>query len=103
MPRGTSHDLIGLLLREGCSLIMRVDDGGEWRLDAPGRASRLVGRRVRVTGTRDGFDLLGVTHIAAVGHTGAIASADPSSRLRISALRVVRRFMSILFFNRSQR
>lgn len=63
MPRGTRHELTGLLLRHGPTLILRVDGGGEWRLDAPTRAWRLVGRRVSVTGMRDGFDLLGVRHL----------------------------------------
>lgn len=102
MPRGTAHELVGLLLRDGRSLVLRVDDGGEWRLDAPGRAWRLLGRRVRVTGTRDGFDLLAVRSIDGGGQPAATGSADPISGIRILAQRMARRFMSVLFSNRSQ-
>ncbi len=63
MPRGTRHELTGLLLRDGPTLILRVDGGGEWHLDAPMHAWRLVGRRVSVTGARDGFDLLSVQYL----------------------------------------
>lgn len=64
IPRGTAHKPVGLLLRHGASLILRVDDGGEWRLDAPARAGKSVGRRVRVTGVREGFDLLAISRTA---------------------------------------
>lgn len=63
MPRGSRHELAGMLLAHGRSLVLRVDDGGEWRLDAPARAWSLVGRRVTVTGTRDDFDLLAVSNM----------------------------------------
>ena len=100
MPRGTAHDLVGLLLRDGRSLILRVDDGGEWRLDAPSGAGSLVGRRVRVTGTRDGFDLLAVRSIeAAVRHVGG--TVDPIGRTPSVAPGVLRRCMLALFPNRS--
>lgn len=45
-------------------LILQRDDGGRWRLDAGRRADSLLGRRVRVQGTRSGFDLLDVQRIA---------------------------------------
>ena len=54
-----------MLLAHGRTLVLRVDDGGEWRLDAPARAWSLVGRRVTVTGTRDEFDLLAVSSMEA--------------------------------------
>jgi len=63
MPRGTHHDEIGLLLREGRFLVLQRDDGGRWRLDVSPRADALLGRRVRVQGTRSGFDLLDVRQI----------------------------------------
>ena len=101
MPRGTAHDLVGLLLRNGRSLILRTDDGGEWRLDAPSGAGKLVGRRVRVTGTRDGFDLLAVRSFEAVdGHIGGHKSAARVPSVRAS---VIRRCTSALFPNRSPR
>lgn len=60
MPRGSRHELTGMLLAHGQSLTLRVADGGERRLDVPARAWSLVGRRITVTGTRDDFDLLAV-------------------------------------------
>ena len=48
MPRGTHHVETGLLLCDGPGLVLQRDDGGHWRLDAPGRA---------------GFDLLDVVRI----------------------------------------
>ncbi len=63
MPKGTHHDETGLLLREGRSLILQRDDGGRWRLDIRRSAESLLGRRVRVQGTRSGFDLLDVRRI----------------------------------------
>jgi hypothetical protein len=66
MPRGTTHEETGLLLTDRGQLALARDEGGTWRLDAGWRARRLLGRRVRVVGTRDGFDLLAVTRIDAV-------------------------------------
>ena len=63
MPLGTRHELIGLLLEDRGSLVLDVDDGGTWRLDAGRGARRLLGERVRVEGVRDGFDLLAVERI----------------------------------------
>lgn len=63
VPRGSRHVETGLLLQGKPWLVLRRDDGGEWRLDAPARAYRLVGQRVRVDGVRDGFDLLAVEAI----------------------------------------
>jgi len=63
MPRGTQHDETGLLLREANDFVLERDDGGRWRLDVGRRAIELVGRRVRVQGTRSGFDLLDVRRI----------------------------------------
>lgn len=65
MPRGTRHRLNGLLLTSPRGLVLRVDDGGLWALDAPRKADRLIGRRVVVGGTRSGFDLLDVDWIEA--------------------------------------
>lgn len=66
MPLGTRHEVEGLLLERQGELVLDVRDGGTWRLDAGWRARRLLGRRVRVTGPRDGFDLLAVKTIEAV-------------------------------------
>lgn len=44
-------------------LILQVDDGGVWALDAPSRAYKLVGTRVTVEGVRSGFDRLDVEWI----------------------------------------
>lgn len=63
MPIGAHHIESGLLLREDRQLVLRIDGGGRWRLDAPLSADRLLGRRVTVDARRDGFDLLGVDAI----------------------------------------
>ena len=63
MPRGSRHELTGLLLGEGLYPVLRVTDGGEWRLDIRGRYKHLLGRRVRVIGSRADFNLLDVDRI----------------------------------------
>lgn len=63
MPRGTRHQLIGLLLEHHGSLLLHVEDGGTWQLDVGRGARRLLGERARVEGIRDGFDLLAVEKI----------------------------------------
>jgi hypothetical protein len=63
MPRGSRHWETGLLLRGDLGLVLRLDGGGEWQLDAPGRAQRYIGQRVQIEGTRDGFNLLAVTKL----------------------------------------
>ena len=63
MPRGTQHTETGLLLEDAPLLVLDRDGGGRWRLDAPQSAAKLVGQRVRLTGVRDGFDLLAVETI----------------------------------------
>ena len=60
MPRGTHHDEIGIVTTENGQLVLLRDDGGRWRLDAPLQAQDYIGRRMRVKGTRSGFDLLDV-------------------------------------------
>ncbi len=66
MPMGSHHEAVGLLLRNRRDLILEVDDGGTWRLEASSHAHRLLGLRVRVTGVRDSFDLLAVDTIEQV-------------------------------------
>jgi hypothetical protein len=63
MPLGTSHTEIGVLLREGGSLILQRDDGGRWRLDTDEAPETLLGLRVRIEAVRSGFDLLDVARI----------------------------------------
>lgn len=63
MPLGAAHDETGLLLRERHWLILQRDDGGRWRLDADPAIERYLGRRVRLTGERSGFDRLAVQSI----------------------------------------
>jgi hypothetical protein len=67
MPLGTHHDVTGMLYQSGRGLELHVDGGGVWALDAPGRARKLVGQRVRVKGLRTGFDLLDVRGIEDAG------------------------------------
>ncbi|WP_082438924.1 MULTISPECIES: DUF5818 domain-containing protein [unclassified Sphingomonas] len=67
MPFGTLHIETGWLNENHGQLVLRVDGGRRWRLDVgpilAWRARRLVGKRVRVEGVRDGFDLLDVGRI----------------------------------------
>lgn len=63
MRRGSPITETGLLLRDGHQLVLQIDGGGAWRLDAPPCAQQLVGMRVRVEGFRDGYDLIGVEWI----------------------------------------
>jgi hypothetical protein len=66
MPLGATHDVTGLLLREGRGFVLCPDIGGTWRLDTGRKAARLAGRRVRVVGIRAQFDLLDVQSIEAL-------------------------------------
>ncbi len=88
VPRGSRHVETGLLLQGKPWLVLRRDDGGEWRLDAPARAYRLVGQRVRVDGVRDGFDLLAVA---------AIEPLSGSRTPRPMAVSLVLGFLRFLF------
>ncbi|UZK67848.1 DUF5818 domain-containing protein [Sphingomonas sp. M1-B02] len=49
-----------MLLEEGRQLVLRMDDGGVWRVEAGRWAWKLAGRRVSIVGTRDGFNLVAV-------------------------------------------
>ena len=69
MPRGSRHEEAGLLVEDGGRLSLRRDEGGTWRIDPNWRsrqAYRLAGRRVRIVGVRDGFDLLAIETIEQV-------------------------------------
>lgn len=57
MPQGTRHELTGILLAGNFYPILRVADGGEWRLEITKPWRHLLGQRVVVAGVRDGFDL----------------------------------------------
>jgi hypothetical protein len=58
MPLGMDLSLEGLLQEKGRQLYLRMDDGGGWRVDAGWSARKLLGRRVRIEGRRDEFDLM---------------------------------------------
>lgn len=66
MPLGSTYDEVGLLLQDGGWLVLERPDGGRWRLDPSHKAEKLVGQRVRVRGTRSGFDWLSAKTIEAV-------------------------------------
>jgi Protein of unknown function (DUF5818) len=68
---GSHIEESGLLLQGGSGLILRRDDGGQWRLDAPRKANRLIGRRVTIKAKRSGFDLLDVDMIYPEGRPPA--------------------------------
>lgn len=67
MSRGTHYELEGLLLAGNIYPVLRIDGGGQWRLDLPSRYHKLIGRRVRVTGRRSEFDMLDVERIVILG------------------------------------
>ncbi len=63
MPRGTRYELIGILLGGDPYPVLRVADGGEWRLDCNRSSRHLLGQKVRVVGIRCDFDMLDVERI----------------------------------------
>lgn len=63
MPMWTPQDEDGLLLEHAGQPILERDNGGTWRLELTRKYRHLLGRRVRVTGTRDEFDLIAVRSI----------------------------------------
>lgn len=63
MPMDKAYVETGLLVADGRALYPRRDDGGHWRLDAPRSAWRLLGSRVRIEGTRSGFNWLSVRKV----------------------------------------
>jgi hypothetical protein len=65
----------GRLLTSSRGLIVEVDDGGVWALDADHKARSLVGQRVTIEGVRSGFDSLNVEWLGA-----ANLQATPSWR-----------------------
>lgn len=67
LPRGTHHVVEGLLVAEGpVGLSLRVDGGGTWQIDGGASVRKMVNQRVRVEGTRSGFDMLDVATIVTV-------------------------------------
>ena len=65
MARYRQITLEGLLMREGRQLVLRMADGGQWRLLALGKQDHLLGRHVCVEGARDGHDIVAVDRIMA--------------------------------------
>lgn len=65
MPKGTRHELTGQLVEGTFYPVLRVADGGEWRLEITKSWRHLLGQRVIITGVRDGFDLVVVHQISA--------------------------------------
>ena len=65
MPVRSRYRLEGQLSKTRRGLLVHVDDGGIWALDADDAASALVGKRVKLEGTRSGFDRIDVEWIAA--------------------------------------
>ncbi|MEC3950176.1 DUF5818 domain-containing protein [Sphingobium sp. HWE2-09] len=63
MARGSHHEETGILLEVGVYPVLRMDGGGQWRLDPSCRYRHMVGQRVRVFGTRADFDVLDVKRI----------------------------------------
>ena len=68
MPIGSHHGESGWLNDDRGELVLRRDGGGRWRLDVGlvlgWQARKLVGRRVKVEGTRIDFDVLAARKIS---------------------------------------
>lgn len=60
---GTRYRLEGLLLTSDRGLVLKIDDGGVWALDADPDHFAQAGRRVVVEGIRSGFDRIDVEWI----------------------------------------
>lgn len=69
MALGDIVEIVGLLNERDGRWSLRPDGGGEWRLDIGWMRRRgfreLLGRRTRLIGVRDGFDLLAVRSVVA--------------------------------------
>ncbi|OAN54288.1 DUF5818 domain-containing protein [Sphingobium sp. TCM1] len=65
MARYRPITLEGLLMREGSQLVLRMADGGQWRLLTVGRQDHLLGRHVRVEGAREAHDIVAADRIIA--------------------------------------
>jgi hypothetical protein len=66
MPLYTPIDETGILMRENGIAVLVMPGGGRWRLEVVKRIKpEMWGRRVRVIGTRDGFDLIAVKKLVA--------------------------------------
>ncbi len=69
MSNGSTHTLNGKIELFGATLRLRTPDGETWRLFAPSWGYGLVGRTVKLEGTRVGVDELDV---------GWVVEASPS-------------------------
>jgi hypothetical protein len=54
---GTRHEITGLLGTDGGDFILKMSDGRSWSLRVPHGSERMIGRFVRVSGTRWGAAL----------------------------------------------
>lgn len=63
MPIGAICEDTGVIAQRDHGLILLGDEGGRWRLDATHKIKRWIGYRVRISGTRTGFDVLSVDRI----------------------------------------
>lgn len=67
MPVSADLHLRGRLEQGPLGLILRVDGGSTWELDAGPRARRLVGQQVEVVGQRTGFDAVACEQVWLAG------------------------------------
>ena len=66
MPLGSPQVESGLLLERDGKPVLQRDGGGTWRLEFSSRYRHLLGQRVRITGSRDEFDLIAVKAVDAI-------------------------------------
>lgn len=50
MPRGSRHDLSGIILHDEWRTVLRVQDGGDWHRDSNRNFSAYLGRGVHLQG-----------------------------------------------------
>lgn len=67
MTFGSRHRETGQLTTSARGLILELDDGGIYALNAEADAAELVGHRVILEGTRSGLDRLNVEWIGRAG------------------------------------
>lgn len=63
MAQGGRHRITGRLMEAKRGLVLELDDGGVYALDADPTARDLIGLRVTVEGVRRGFDRIDVEWI----------------------------------------
>jgi len=65
MARYRSITLEGPLMQNGRRLVLRMDDGGKWRILTLGKQEYFLGCHMRIKGSREGHDIMAADRIIA--------------------------------------